>query len=332
MALLVTCSVMACGNSAATKPPADPSPDRKDTGSSPALVASNGTDSGPGIPDGSGCDTAPEAGPAYAPVDAFVPSSDANDAPISVLDAGSVPPPSVVSTPQSDLPAEAGGEAQPAFACSNLCPIAADVSQRLCFDFSNPNDSSNFTPEAGTWSIVDGAYQGIGPTGGQITCPGGPFAGTGMTTSALSTLSAADVRVHARLTSWTRPDKVLVLRSRPSGNRIELNFRSYFVYNGNQGGDLAISALFDCNDIMFVLPGVVPIPQYDYQPIDVDVQLRGQRLTASVNGNQVYDDTPTATDVDGGTWQLPSAPGSVGFGAFIDGEDVFDDLIVEVLK
>ena len=52
-----------------------------------------------------------------------------------------------------------------------------------------------------------------------------------MTTSVLSTLSATNVRLHARMTSMTRPDKVIVLRSQPSGNRIEVNFRSYFDMN-----------------------------------------------------------------------------------------------------
>jgi hypothetical protein len=229
---------------------------------------------------------------------------------------------------------EAGGEVPASFACSSLGSVALDVSTRLCFDFSSPSDVGSFTPEAGTWSVVDGTYRAIGPQDGQITCPGGTFGGSAMTASVLTTLSATDVRVHARMTSWPGPDKVLVLRSRPSGNRIEINFRSYYYLSDGTrtAGDVVISALFDCNNITFVDTGIINVPQYSYQPMEVDVQLRGQRLTIAVDGNQVYDDTPSTTDSDGGTWQLPTQPGSVGFGVFADGQDVFDDLVVEVLK
>jgi len=225
------------------------------------------------------------------------------------------------------------GAAPSAFVCGSLGAVASDVSQRLCYDFSDPAESNEFTSEAGTWSVMDGAYHVTGPINGQVTCPGDQFSGTAMTTSVLTTLRAADVRVHARMTSWTRPDKVLVLRSQPSGDRIELNFRSHFD-NGNLpgGDDISISALIACRQVFFVLPNVIQLSQLNYQAIVVDVQLRGQRLTIAVDGNQLYDDIPIATDLDGGLWQLPTAPGSVGFGVFLDGESVFDDLIVEVLK
>ena len=97
------------------------------------------------------------------------------------------------------------------------------------------------------------------------------------------------------------------------------------------GGDVVISALYNCHQVFFVLPDAISIPQYDNQPIAVDVQLLGQRLTISLDGRQIYDDTPTATDLDSGTRQLPAESGSVGFGVFYDGEVAFDDLIVEVL-
>jgi hypothetical protein len=227
------------------------------------------------------------------------------------------------------LAAEAGG-GQSTFTCGSLGPLASDVSQRLCYDFTSASDSSNFTSEAGTWSVQDGTYHGLGPQDGQITCPGGPYAGSGMTTSVLTSLSAADVRVHARMTSWTTPDKVLVLRSQASGDRIEINFRSYWA--NQQAGDLVIQSLIGCQQFQYVGPETIRVPQYPYQAIDVDVQLRGQRLTVAMDGKQLYDDTPTATDVDGGTHSLPTEPGSVGFGVFWNGEDVFDDFVVEVLK
>ena len=362
--LFLACTLAACSGSTGTKKPADASPDLKDAGGGLSLDGSILKDSNvPPGPDSSGSDTfsGPEVGSADASTDLTAQPSDTTvqdserDAFVGFLDANN--PDSTqaggIDAPLSDLPvgldggeidssqsgqldalaAEVGGEAQPAFACSSLGPIASDVSQRLCFDFSNPSDASNFTPEAGTCSIVDGAYHIVGPQDGQVTCPGGALAGSAMTTSVLSALSATDVRVHARMTSWTGPDKVMTLRSRPNGNRIELNFRSYFSSNGTQlGGDFNVSALFDCNNFTFVEPGVIPIPHYPYQSIDVDVQLRGQRLTVSVDGKQVYDDSPTVSDIDGGTLQLPTAAGSVGFGVFLDREAVFDNVIVEVLK
>ena len=227
------------------------------------------------------------------------------------------------------LAAEASS-VQSAFACSSLGPLASDVSQRLCYDFSSASDSSNFTNEAGTWSVQDGTYHGLGPQDGQITCPGGPHAGSGMTTSVLTSLSAADVRVHARMTSWTTPDKVLVLRSHASGDRVEINFRSY--WGNQQAGDVVIQSLIGCQQFQYVGPDTIRVPQYPYQAVDVDVQLRGQRLTIAMDGNQLYDDSPTVTDVDGGMHSLPTEAGSVGFGVFWNGEDVFDDFVVEVLK
>jgi hypothetical protein len=212
------------------------------------------------------------------------------------------------------LVAEVGGEVQPAFACGSLGPLASDVSQRLCYDFGSASDISNFTNEAGTWSIEDGTYHGLGPQDGQI----------------LTTLSAADVRVHARMTSWTSPDKVLVLRSLASGSRIEVNFRSY--WGNQQAGDLVIQSLVDCQQFSYLAPDTIRVPQYPYQAVEVDVQLRGERLTIAMDGKQLYDDSPIATDGDGGTYGLPTNAGSVGFGVFWDGETVFDNLVVEVLK
>jgi hypothetical protein len=347
-----------CGDSGQSNSRKDTAVDvQKDTGELSAADAKEGVDTRPPNSLDASIEHAIseiEAGPSDALLDAPEKPADARifdseqDGPITVADIGGLNAAEVgildVSSMESSVmldmagvdnttASEAGREAPASFACSTLGPIASDVSQRLCLDFSNPIDINSFTPEAGTWSVVDGTYEAIGPQDGQVTCPGGMFSGSGMTTSVLTTLSAADVRVHARMTSWTGPDKVLALRSRPSGNRIEINFRSYYSSGGARlAGDVAISALFDCNNITFVDAGIINVPQYPYQPIAVDVQLRGQRLTIVVDGRQIYDDTPTTTDSDGGTWQLPTAPGSVGFGVFADGQDVFDDLVVEVLK
>jgi hypothetical protein len=327
--LLAACLLAACGSSS-QPPAADASPDLKDAAGEPSSDVVNVVDSATAdARDLAVSDAAPPI--ETSPIDTLRPVLDVagvDTAEGSNLDA------QAVDLPATDvLAAEAGGEASSEFACSSLGTEPADVSQRACYDFSNPSQSGSFTPEAGTWSVVAGSYRGIGPADGQITCPGGAYAGTAMTTAVLNTPSAANVRVHARMTSITRPDKVLVLRAQPSGDRIELNFRSYFAMDGRQqGGDLVISTLSACNQTILVLPDAVPVPQYSFKPVVVDVKLIGQKLTVVVDGNQIYDDAPMATSVDGGTQQLLSAPGRVGFGVFYDGEVTFDDLVVEVLK
>jgi hypothetical protein len=336
MGLLVACVLAACGSSSSQPPPADASVDLKDArggdtalpdlANAPDVADSAAAD----VPDLSPGDVASqrEVGPidTLGPVvDAAGPDTTQNADSSRVVDAQSVD-----MTAVDALASEAGGAST--FLCSSLGAFASDVSQRLCFDFSDPSQATDFTPEAGTWSVVGGSYHGIGPTNGQVTCPGGPFAGTAMTTSLLNAPTAANVRVHARMTSLTRPDKVLVLRAQPSGDRIELNFRSYYMDGQQYGGDFIISTLTACTQTLFVLPGAIPVPQYDNQAVAVDVQLIGQKLTVMVDGKSIYDGTPTATAVDGGASQLLSAPGRVGFGVFYDGEVAFDDLIVEVLK
>ena len=58
---------------------------------------------------------------------------------------------------------------------------------------------------------------------------------------ALDNFSAADVRVHVQMTSVDRADKVIVLRSRGSGDCIELNFVAFWDDSGaQQGGVLVI--------------------------------------------------------------------------------------------
>ena len=60
-----------------------------------------------------------------------------------------------------------------------------------------------------------------------------------MTASLVNNFSAADVRVHVQMTSINRPDKVIVLRSHDSGDRVELNFIANYEYDGNQLGGRA---------------------------------------------------------------------------------------------
>ena len=120
--------------------------------------------------------------------------------------------------------------------CSDLGPLDSDASSRTCFDFSGTSQGSSWMPDGGTWTVVNGQYVGTGPDD-PVTCVG---AGSLMTASLVDNFSAADVRVHVQMTSVDRPDKVIVLRSRDSGNRIELNFVAYWDYNGTQQGGFLV--------------------------------------------------------------------------------------------
>jgi len=228
------------------------------------------------------------------------------------------------------MPTDMGDELSPAsFSCGSLDgglnTLDSGTVQQLCYDFADPASAADFNPEAGTWVISNGSYDASGPSE-QVTCPGGAFAGSGMSASVLANLSALNVRVHAKMTSVQGPDKVLVLRSRPGGNRIELNFVANYTDNGVvQGGFLNISELVDCVNTTYLTAdsgNAVLIPHAIGQAIVVDVELVGSHLTVLVDGKNVFDDVvPVAI-----------AAGSVGFAVFRDAETQYDDLVVEVLQ
>jgi hypothetical protein len=183
--------------------------------------------------------------------------------------------------------------------------------------------ANDFVPEAGNWSVAGGIYTAIGPAE-EVTCP--PDGGTVMTASVLAGLSAQNVRVHAKMTSVVGADKLLVLRSRPGGNRIEVNFRANFVYQGQpSGGDLNVADLVDCVDVGDYIDAGganrILVPHAVGQAIVVDLQLIGQQLTIAVDGQIVFD----------GSLPLSTKPGSVGFAVFRSTAVLFDDFVVDVL-
>ncbi len=174
-------------------------------------------------------------------------------------------------------------------------------------------------PDGGTWTVVNGQYFGTGPDA-PVTCVD---AGSSMTASLVNNFSAADVRVHVQMTSLDRPDKVIVLRSRDSGNRIELNFIAYWDDNGTPGGGvLVLQELVDCQQSFLLAPNTIPLPHNVGDTLTVDLDLRGTQLTVKVGGAQVFD----------GALTIPTDPGGVGLGV-ITGETVlFDDFWVEALN
>jgi hypothetical protein len=207
--------------------------------------------------------------------------------------------------------------------CASLGPLPAGVSARQCFDFGASNDAALFTPDAGVWSVADGRYQGIGPEEA-ASCKAD---GTWMSGSIFPGLSAADVRVRAELTGVDRPDKVVIVRSAGSSDRIELNFRANFVSGGTTlGGDLIVQQLVDCVGAFRIPEAQVPIPHAVTDTLDVEVELRGQSLLVRVDGEVVLDTVFTTPNL------LRSGAGNVGVGVFIGGTVRFDNLVIEALE
>ena len=212
----------------------------------------------------------------------------------------------------------AGGNPPSTFSCSDLGAVDSDASSRMCFDFSSTSAASSWMPDGGTWTVVNGQYVGTGPSDA-VTCVG---AGSAMTASLVDNFSAADVRVHVQMTSVDRPDKVIVLRSRDSGNRVELNFLANFNYGTPEGGVLIIQELVNCAYFNRNPPGTIAIPHNIGDTITVDLELRGTQLTVSFDGSQVFS----------GAIAVATDPGGVGLGVITGGTVVFDDFWVEALN
>jgi hypothetical protein len=218
-----------------------------------------------------------------------------------------------------DAASDGGSDASPpsTFRCSDLGPADADASSRMCFDFSDPSQGSSWMPEGGTWMLVNGQYIATGPDD-PVTCIG---AGSLMTASLIDNFSAANVHLHVQMTSLDRPDKVIVLRSRDSGDRIELNFLANYDDNGaSEGGNLEIQELVNC--AYFTRNAPIPVPHNIGDTITVDLDLRGTQLTVKVGGSQVFD----------GALTIATAPGGVGVGVITGGTTLFDDFWVEALN
>lgn len=193
--------------------------------------------------------------------------------------------------------------------------------ERTCVDFNDPTSVTGWQPDGGQWTFVNEGYVGAGPSAEEVTC--GEI-GSLMTASLVPDVVATDVRVRAQLTSIQRVDKIIVLRSRDSSNRVELNFRSSYDDNGTpQGGDLVVQELVDCLRVEHIGPGELPVAHEVGESIDVDILLRGRRLTVVVDGAPVLGDVTVPT--------LADLPGGVGVGVIADGITRFDDLIVDVL-
>ncbi len=147
----------------------------------------------------------------------------------------------------------------------------------FCADF-NDGTADGWRPEGGSWSVVEGRYLGSGPA----TLDGAECGATLMTASLRDGSESTDLHMHAQLGSLARVDKTLVLRATDASNRIELNFR------GDPLNDLVVQELVDCEAVYLTGEGEIATPRTD-ERIDVDVELRGQRLVVRIDGDTVLD-------------------------------------------
>jgi hypothetical protein len=199
--------------------------------------------------------------------------------------------------------------------------LDSDATSRTCVDFSDPSQGSSWMPDGGTWTVINGQYVATGPDD-PVTCvaTGGSYT----TASLVDNFSAANVRLHVEMTSVDRPDKVIVLRSRDSGDRIELNFIANYEYGGTQmGGELVVQELVNCVQSFLVPLGTISVPHNIGDTITVDLDLVGTQLTVNVGGSQVFDGALTGIATD---------PGGVGLAVITGGTAIFDDFWVEALN
>jgi hypothetical protein len=299
-------------------------PDRpgtfSDTASDLGLVPDSGVPDAPSAPDSGQPDVFVQTDQTNdRAIDAAAIDTAALDA-AALIDAASAIDASLVDAPAADSQSQVDAQGEDSLStpfCSN--DTDGGVGKKICIDFSDPTAAAKFLPEGGTWAVSDGIYKAKGPDA-DVTCPAG--SGSLMTASVLRDFSAKNVRVHAKMRSVKMADKVLVLRSHPGGNRIEINFRTDFVYDGAAlGGDLYVCSLANCQLTVHQDVGTVSIHHPLGQAIVADVQLIGQQLTVAVDGRVVFDKSiPVPTD-----------SGSVGLAVFLWSETEFDDFMVESL-
>lgn len=133
---------------------------------------------------------------------------------------------------------------------------------------------------------------------------------------------ARNVEVELDMTSLSRVDKMLILRSTDPANHIELNFRAE---RPNEfPADLFVVEKYNC-EIVFITPEFsVPIPQHLIgQTIHVRTLLVGNRLTVWVNGSQVVDQSFPFSN---------QKAGNVGLGVIVpEGITAFDNVRVRNL-
>lgn len=181
----------------------------------------------------------------------------------------------------------------------------------FCADF-NDGETRGFDWEGGDWEVIDGRLVGYGPD-----APPGNCADHLMTHAVLTDVQPQDVHVSLEMAAMERVDKVVLLRSANTANRMQLNFRA--LTRDGDYGDLMVQETRNCAFTILTQPGEIPIGHDMGEKIDVDIWLTGTRLRVEIDGNQVVD-----RDFD-----IVVQSGSVGLGVIDHAASMFDDVVVE---
>lgn len=180
----------------------------------------------------------------------------------------------------------------------------------FCDDF-NDGEAGSWTSTGGHFSVSGGRYIGEGPD----EVDAGACGASLMTASLREGSGSADVAMHAELRSLERVDKVLVLRASDPSNRIELNFRA------DPLNDLIVQELVDCELVYHTAEGEIPLPHAMEDTLEIDVELRGDRLIVMRDGELVVDRA----------FDFANAEGDVGVAVIEGGVTSFDSVWIERL-
>jgi hypothetical protein len=157
------------------------------------------------------------------------------------------------------------------------CASSEGADATFCDDF-NEGEADAWSPEGGSWTVVDGRYVGEGPM--EV---GGDCGASLMTASYREGSEATDLSMHVELAAEARLDKTIVLRASDAANRIELNFR------GAPINDLIVQELVGCEVVYHSEEGEIAVEQPEGEPIAVDIELEGQHLRVIVDDELVID-------------------------------------------
>lgn len=188
------------------------------------------------------------------------------------------------------------------FSCNDI----RDLDPQVCIDF-------NYTPdtklgEDGIFEIVDGRLVGHGPDAGEDESL--------MTHLILPEFTGKDLHISLETTSMQRVDKVLLLRSVDSSNRLQLNFRA--LTGDGDYGDLIVQETRDGVFTLLTDPGEIPIGHELGETIKIEVWLINKYLRVRVN-----DEVVVSRD-----FNIAMVTGRMGVGVIDHSLTVFDDLVI----
>ena len=192
-------------------------------------------------------------------------------------------------------------------ACTQEATAPRNVAE-FSDDFSSGN-ANRWLPDSGTWTVVNGEYQGSGVSP----------SGFGPNQSVVRDLQARDVDIELDMRSVAGVDKGLILRSADPYNQIELNFRA--ARPNAYPADLVVQELTNGSQSFYIGEFAVLIPHDVGQTIHVRARLVGPQLTVWMNGAVVLDSS----------FSFAIRSGRVGIGVLAGQVAAFDNVRIHML-